>query len=771
MKSNTDIAILPPETISEIQFNDIFDLDEIQHLQDLFSDATGVASIITRPDGTPITNSTNFCKFCNIIRKTEIGLTNCFKSDAAIGKHNSSGPIIKPCLSGGLWDAGTSITVGGKHIANWLIGQIRNEGVDDLRIIQYANEIGANKEEFIEALNEVPVMSAAQFNKVSKMLFAFANELSEKAYNNVQLKMQIAERKQAEHLLKEKNEKYHQLNKELIQTNKELNRAIENAEKSELKLRYKNEELEEKNSFIQTILDNLPIGLALNKSDEGQAIYMNKKFEEIYGWSFKELTSIESFFEKIYPDEEYRRQVTERIMTDINSGDPEKMHWENIFVTRKDGSKRIINAVNISLAKQNTMVSTVMDITILHQIQNDLVKAMEHAQESDNLKTAFLNNISHEIRTPFNGILGFLSLIQESDLTESERTEYIGIINKSAFRLMNTINDIVEISQIQAGQIKQSISETNIRKLTSGVFKHFKTDIESKGLKFFLKNELPINLDNIYTDSSKLNTILTILMANAVKFTQTGSIEFGIKLKTNDAVGENCKDKACLVPTLEFSIKDTGIGIAKNKQETIFERFMQADVSSTRQFDGSGLGLSIAKAYVEMLEGNISVESEEGRGAHFYFTIPDKRIIEEKVMLKNAVSDEAAVNHNDPKVFGLKILIVEDDEESALLLELAVRLFGKEIVRVRTGVEAIEVCRNNPDIDLILMDIKMPDINGYETTMQIRKFNTNMVIIAQTAYALTGDREKAIEAGCDDYISKPINKDQLLVLVQKYFNK
>ncbi|EKD26135.1 MAG: pas/pac sensor signal transduction histidine kinase, partial [uncultured bacterium] len=167
-------------------------------MQDLFSDASGVASIITQPDGTPITNISNFCRLCNnIIRKTEKGKANCYHSDAIIGRQNPSGPIVQPCLSGGLWDAGASITVGGKHIANWLIGQVRNEELDEQRMIRYADEIGANREDFMEALNEVPVMSLEQFRKISKMLFAFANELSEKAYNNFQLKMQIAESKQA----------------------------------------------------------------------------------------------------------------------------------------------------------------------------------------------------------------------------------------------------------------------------------------------------------------------------------------------------------------------------------------------------------------------------------------------------------------------------------------------------------------------------------------------------------------------------------------------
>jgi PAS domain S-box-containing protein len=209
MNIEPDIKNSTSDAINDIQFGDVFNLEDIQRLQDLFSDASGVASIITHPDGTPITNPSNFCRLCNdIIRKTEKGRANCYHSDAIIGRYNPSGAIIWPCLSGGLWDGGASITVGGKHIANWLIGQVRNEALDEQRMIEYADEIGANKEDILEALNEVPAMSIEQFNKVAKMLFAFASELSQKAYNNLQLKMQIAEQKKATAALLESELKF-----------------------------------------------------------------------------------------------------------------------------------------------------------------------------------------------------------------------------------------------------------------------------------------------------------------------------------------------------------------------------------------------------------------------------------------------------------------------------------------------------------------------------------------------------------------------------------
>ena len=337
--------------------------------------------------------------------------------------------------------------------------------------------------------------------------------------------------------------------------------------------------------------------------------YSGQSIEEVKGWKW---------LDSVHPDD---REHTNKVWVNAIA---QKCKYETEYrIRRVDGVYRYFMVRGIPLFNTDGTVrewaGTCIDITERKQVEQELIEAKKHAEESDHLKTSFLNNISHEIRTPFNGILGFLSLIQEEDLTDSERDEYISIINKSAYRLMNTINDIVEISQIQAGQMKLSVSETNIRKLTSGVYKHFKTDAESKGLKFCINNDLPINIEYIFTDGIKLNIILTILIDNAIKFTETGSIEFGIRLV--DKVDEQAVKKHNRA-SLQFSVKDTGIGIPENKLQAIFERFMQADGSNTRQFEGSGLGLSIVKAYVEMLDGIIWVESEEDKGSAFYFTIP-----------------------------------------------------------------------------------------------------------------------------------------------------
>jgi len=393
-----------------------------------------------------------------------------------------------------------------------------------------------------------------------------------------------------------------------------------------------------------------------------------------------------------------------------------------------------------------------IDITEKKKTLEDLITAKDRAEESDKLKTAFLNNISHEIRTPFNAILGFLSMFQFDDLTTEERNEYTGMINQSAERLMNTINDIVEISQIQSGQTKLALSTVNIKSIVLDLESRFRHESEFKGLEFNIIMNLDQSTTNLFTDPHKLTSILSHLLGNAIKFTKSGRIDLTIQTKG---------------VVMEFCVKDTGIGIAKNKQQFIFEHFRQADSSNTRQFEGSGLGLTIAKAYAEMLNGKIWVDSQEGEGSSFHLAVPSYEIPKTEALVQNIGKMDKA----EERAGKLKILIAEDDEGSAIFISILIKSFGKEIIKVRTGTEAVETCRNNPDIDLILMDIQMPEMDGYEATRQIRKFNSEVVILAQTAYAFSGDDEKTVASGCNDCITKPIKKEQLIALIQKYFHK
>jgi signal transduction histidine kinase len=398
------------------------------------------------------------------------------------------------------------------------------------------------------------------------------------------------------------------------------------------------------------------------------------------------------------------------------------------------------------------MIYLFLSIFLLNAALKFYINQQEKAQHADKLKSAFLANMSHEIRTPMNGILGFAELLNEPGHTGVQQQEYIKIIEKSGNRMLNIINAIIDISRIEAGLMEIHISESDINEQIEYIYTFFKPEVEGKGILFTYRKSLAAEEAIIKTDSEKLYAILTNLVKNAIKYTNAGSIEFGYT--KNGAY-------------LEFFVKDTGLGIPKDRQEAIFERFIHADITNKNASQGAGLGLSIAKAYAEMLGGKIWVESKEGAGSTFRFSIPYEVGTAEKKAIQKSRPDESIVDQN----INLKILIAEDDETSEMLITYALHKICREFLYVKTGVEAIEVCRNNTDIDLVLMDVQMPEMNGYEATRQIRHFNNNVVIIAQSAFGLTGDREKAIQAGCNDYISKPILKEELLVLVQKYFKK
>jgi PAS domain S-box-containing protein len=492
----------------------------------------------------------------------------------------------------------------------------------------------------------------------------------------------------------------------------------------------------------KSIMENSADAIFLT-NQQGRYVYINKAVTAMLGYTSEEMIN-KTIADISPPDkiEEYFK-FFKQIMN-------EGKGFTEIELLKKDGNY-ISTDLNTVVLPDGTVYGSCGDITERKQAESELIKAKEKAEESDRLKSAFLTNMSHEIRTPMNGILGFAELLKRPNLTGEKQQQFLRLIGESGERMLETINNIIDISKIEAGLMSVYISESNINKQIEFLHEFFKPMAESKGLQLSFNNGLPSNEAIIKTDSGKINSILTNLVKNAIKFTDAGSIEFGYKKKGK---------------YLEFFVKDTGIGIPKDRQDAIFERFIQADIEDKRAFQGSGLGLSISKKYVELHDGEIWVESKEGLGSTFYFTIPYNAISVDKNVIGNAVSEIEEV-----QIKNLKILIAEDEEVSDLFITEALQEISHKIIHAETGVEAIEACRNNPDLDLILMDIRMPEMDGLEATRQIRLFNTDVIIIAQTAYAFVSDRKNVLEAGCNDYISKPINMTLLLELIKKHVNK
>ncbi len=406
----------------------------------------------------------------------------------------------------------------------------------------------------------------------------------------------------------------------------------------------------------------------------------------------------------------------------------------------------------IIVGDDKLLLGMVTDISARKHNEKELILAKEKAEESDRLKSAFLANMSHEIRTPMNGILGFSSLLKDKGLSEIKQQDYIQVIEKSGKRLLYIINNLIDISKIEAGQMSVFNAECDIHTELEEIYDFFKPEVEQKGMKLsYIKNAYQQKMV-VNTDSDKLNAIFTNLIKNSIKYSHIGSIEFGYRIKGFQ---------------LEFFVKDTGIGIPFDRQQAVFQRFVQADIEDLEVYEGAGLGLSITKAYVEMLGGKIWLKSEPNIGTTVYFTIPIQEELEkeEDVQIINSEAEES-IELADK----FKILIADDDESAFAYLNIIVEDFSKEILHAKNGQEAIDICRANPDIDLILMDIKMPIVSGEKATKEIRKFNKDVIIIAQTANALSEDRIKAMEAGCDEYISKPIEKDQIKTLIKSLLN-
>jgi PAS domain S-box-containing protein len=428
--------------------------------------------------------------------------------------------------------------------------------------------------------------------------------------------------------------------------------------------------------------------------------------------------------------------------------------WEGELTCKKKGGEEytertIITPVKDDSGNVTNFIAVKMDISLQKETEKALFEAKVKAEESDKLKSAFLANMSHEIRTPMNSIIGFSEMLDLPDVENKKKSEFIEIIKNNGYRLLALINDIIDISKIEAGQIDLHIGKANVNQLLGKLYETFNFSAHKKNIEIVLKEGLKDEQCVISTDSSKLNQVMTNLINNAIKFTHKGRIEFGYKLKSGE---------------LEFYVRDTGIGISQEYQDKIFERFRQVEITVTKQYEGTGLGLSISKALVEKLGGKIWVDSIQGSGSTFYFTIPYKPEHIANVGPKAKI--DGKINFN-----GKTILIAEDEYSNYLLLREVLKNTGAVLIHVENGLDALNKCRENKHIDLVLMDIKMPKMDGYQATKEIKKIRPEILILAQTAYAMIEDEEKALAAGCDDFITKPLTKEAVLMKINGLINR
>lgn len=423
-------------------------------------------------------------------------------------------------------------------------------------------------------------------------------------------------------------------------------------------------------------------------------------------------------------------------------------------------SEKDLVLLNYSPARYLTILGIVLGIVLLSVLLNFLLRrqvvvrtkelqhAKEKAEESDRLKTAFLANMSHEIRTPMNGILGFAELLKDSDITREEKSSYIDVIQQSGRRMLNTVNDIIEISRIEAGLITLKPDRFDVNETLKDLLSFFKPEAEKKGVNLYIEQMAPKGNSSLVSDKQKFESILSNLIKNAIKYTNQGEIKTGYLLGDGN---------------IEFYIIDTGTGISESRQIAIFDRFVQADIEDKKALGGSGLGLSISKAYAEAMGGNLWLQKSDKNGSEFRFKLPLGLM---KESIKSKPDEKEKLNM---PLKNLKVLIVEDDESSYQYLAKLLSRMTDDILWVEDGVKAVEVLRKNNHIDLVLMDMLMPNMNGFEATKQIREFNKEVIIIAQTALVLTTEKEQILASGCNDYISKPVFYEGLRKVISQYF--
>jgi PAS domain S-box-containing protein len=524
--------------------------------------------------------------------------------------------------------------------------------------------------------------------------------------------------------------------------------AIENN-----KARIERDRAEKKLRLLSRSVDQSPVSIVITDKD-GIIEYVNPTFSDITGYSYDETIGRKP---DIVKSGQHSEEVYRELWETITGGHD----WSGELINKKkDGTfyweSVVISPIFDSDGEITHFVGVKDDITEKRHMIEELTRAKEKAEESDRLKTSFLANMSHEIRTPMNGIVGFIDLLQYPDLSTEERAQYFSLVKESTNRLLITIDNLIEISRIEAGQEKAVLSDFNLAGFLQYYHALFKPEAVKKSLDLIFSSDIKEDIV-VKSDKNKLGLIISNLLNNAVKFTSAGSVEYGSKVVSGNI--------------LEISVRDSGPGIPEEKHTIIFERFVQADSSFNRPYEGSGLGLSIVKAYTGMLGGKIELISAPGKGSEFIVTLPlmipenqETAVTDElkEIAVKEMADKPTHSEHN------ALILVVEDDEASLSYLDKILVASNFRVIIARNGAEAVKMFEQNPDIAIVLMDIKMPVMDGLEATRLIREMNREIPVIAQTAYVLPVENEMIAAAGCTDYISKPTNRTDLISLINKY---
>jgi len=477
-------------------------------------------------------------------------------------------------------------------------------------------------------------------------------------------------------------------------------------------------------------------------------VLFNENKTRMLGYNSKDFTHYNDFMKIVHPDDKkaVMKAMEEHLLGKIDSFE---CQYRIKTATGKYKWFHDVGKVIMQTEEKKIVSGIVLEITSKKETELQLLEAIKKTETANIYKNQFLANMSHEIRSPMNGLVGFANLLRDEDIDNKTRNRYIDIIESTSNQLLNLINDIIDVSKIEAGELKISIESCNVNSLiqeleaTFNELKHQrkKDHISIVGKLNYIESQITIK-----TDPARLKQVLTNLLSNALKFTDEGTIEFGYTIEKNKMI---------------FTVSDSGIGMSKEELNIIFERFQRIEHNDKVKYDGTGLGLSISKGIINLLGGSIAVRSEKGKGSVFTFDIP--------FIPSDAKIEATVTNSVDYNVFkSRKILIADDDNLNRNYLKTLLKDLPLQVTWAENGEEAIELFKQNEDLSLILMDIRMPVLDGFKAAKEILDYKPNANIIAQTAYAMSSDREKCLKNGFVDYISKPIQKEDLMEIIAKW---
>ena len=542
------------------------------------------------------------------------------------------------------------------------------------------------------------------------------------------------------------------VNWELMERNKQISDINSDLQKSNKELAAQKELITKKHfesdKFYEMLVQSANDGISFYDRD-WKLRFTNAAFYSMIGYDRETYNSLNPP-DLIHPDDQDYQIRREQSL--VNNGFFETElrlrhkagHYVNLStrsVTVRNDTGEVLGALTIS-----------RDITRLKQVHEDLIKANIGVEASNRLKTNFLANISHEIRTPLNSVVGFSNLLLTNNLPNKVKEEYIEQINRNSEKLLQIIGDIIDLSRLEISQYEITYEEASLSSIVNEIIEEARQIIKrnEKPIILNVKNHFEDVGDLIFTDRVWLKRVLNHLMDNAVKFTLEGSVEFSYLLENQNIV---------------FKIRDTGIGINKENLGRIFEEFRQEFDGHHRPFEGLGIGLTLAKEVIERMGGRIVVESEKGVGSEFSFSIPYRPAGSTKPKI-SSISSENILKPIDWS--SRKCLLVDDNKDVLIYLNRILTDTGVTILTARSGFEAIELIKTTPDIDVVLLDMQMPEMNGIEATREIRKIRKDIPIIAQTAFIFEDDKDIILEAGCDACLIKPIRREHLLTVMSSF---